>query len=248
MWQTVTALKKHKSQGPIKYARKPKHIFSGLIKCGFCGASYTVFSSGRLVCAGNRERGDCDNKRTITRCHIEKRVLAAMQSHLAEPELIAEYVKAYQEERKKLQQAERGNAKQKQIASLRTEIDRGVDLLLKGLAPESLAAKIKQMEVELKQLEAEVQEFTSSPVEIHPAATAKYKRIIANLHEHINGDSEMFAEVRKLIDKIVVTPKCRELDILVHGQLAALLSVQDNPQCMGLVVAGARFELTTFGL
>lgn len=242
VWQQAAALKKHKSQGPIKYARKPKHIFSGLVKCGCCGASYTVFSSGRLVCAGFRERGDCDNKRTITRSHIEKRVLAAMQSHLAEPELIAEYIKAYQEERKKLQQTERGNAKQKQkqIASLKAEIDRGVDLLLKGLAPDSLAVKIKQMEKELKQLETEVQEFTSSPVEIHPAAAEKYKRIVANLHENMNGDSEVFAEVRKLIDKIVVTPKGRELDIVVHGQLAALLSIQDNPQCMGLVVAGAR--------
>jgi DNA invertase Pin-like site-specific DNA recombinase len=240
LWQTVTALKKHKSLGPIKYARKPKHVFSGLIKCGCCGASYTVFSSGRLVCAGNRERGDCDNKRTVTRSHIEKRVLKALQNHLAEPELIAEYVKAYQEERKKLQQAERGNAKQKQkqIALLKDEIKRGVDLLLKGLAPDSVAIEIKKKEIELKKLEEEMQDVAISPVEIHPAAAEKYKRIVENLHEHM--DSDVFAEVRKLIDKIVVTPKGRELDIVVHGQLAALLSIQDNPQCMGLVVAGAR--------
>lgn len=242
LWQQVTALKEQKSLGPIKYARKPKHIFSGLIKCGCCGASYTVFSSGRLICSGNRERGDCDNKRTVTRQHIEKRVLAALHSHLAEPELIAEYVKAYQEERRKLQQAERGNAKQKQkrMESLKAEIDRGVDLLLKGLAPDSLALEIKKKEVELKQLAEEVKEFAVSPVEIHPAAAEKYKRIVAELHEHLDSDGEVFAEVRKLIEKIVVTPKGRELDIVVHGQLAALLSIQDNPQCMGLMVAGAR--------
>lgn len=258
LWQTVNEIKERKSHGPIIHARKPKSVFSGLIKCACCGASYTVFSTGRLVCAGNRERGDCDNKRTVTRAHIERRVLAALHKHLADPELIAEYVKVYHDERKKLQRANRSNTqqKQKQINALAKEIDRGVDLLLKGLAPDTLAVKIKQMEVEKKQLEEDLtrEKEKIDPVSIHPAAAEKYKKIVANLQAYMEdieqGEARdaLFAEVRKLVDKIVITPKPGKVGIEVHGQLAALLSIQDEPKCMGSLVAGARFELTTFGL
>ncbi len=254
-WQSVTTLKSSKSQGSFLSPKKPKHVFSGLIKCGCCGASYTVFSTGRLVCAGHRERGDCDNKRTVTRSHIERRVLSTLHKQLADPELIAEYARVYHEERKKLQKASRGNIqqKQKQIQTLTAEIDRGVELLLKGLAPDSLAVKVKQMEAEKKQLEEEIaqQQEQLDPISIHPAAAEKYKKIVANLQaymEDAEGKEALFAEVRRLIEKIVITPKTGEVGIEVHGQLASLLSIQDAPKCMGTMVAGARFELTTFGL
>ncbi|WP_289286660.1 recombinase family protein [Methylophaga sp. UBA3991] len=258
LWQAVTNLKTSKSQSQYRRARKPKHVFSGMIKCGCCGASYTIFTTDRLICSGNRERGDCDNKRTITRQHIEKRVLSALHAHLAEPELIAEYVKAYHDERRRLQKSERGNAqqKQRQINSLTVEIDRGVDLLLKGVPPDSLMQKIKQMEVEKKQLEEELaqQQQRIEPVIIHPAAAEKYKNIVASLQSHMENIEEglsrddIFREVRKIVDKIVITPTPGNVGIEVHGQLAALLKIQDDPICMGSMVAGAGFEPTTFGL
>ncbi len=258
LWQTVITLKASKSRGAVTHVRKPKHVFTGLIKCGCCGGSYTIFTTNRLMCAGNRERGDCDNKRTITRQHIERRVLVALHNHLADPELIAEYVRVYHEERKRLQKSSRGNiqSKQKQLQAITAEIDRGVDLLLKGLAPESLGAKLKQMEVEKKQLVVEIaqQQKSIDPISIHPASAAKYKKIVENLQAYMDdvesgqNKDDLFAEVRKLIDKIVLTPRTGKVDIEVHGQLASLLSIQNDPNCIGSMVAGAGFEPTTFGL
>lgn len=98
-------LKQAKGGQHSSHARKPRHLLSGLIKCGVCGASYTLTGNDRLGCAGFRERGDCSNNRTVTRQHIEDRVLLALQAQLADPDLTGEYVKTYHAERKRLQQA-----------------------------------------------------------------------------------------------------------------------------------------------
>ena len=38
-------------------ARRPAYLLSGLTKCGVCGSGFTMFSKGRLACAGARDRG-----------------------------------------------------------------------------------------------------------------------------------------------------------------------------------------------
>ena len=251
-------IKAEKSIYPAHQSRKPKHVFSGLLKCGCCGAGYTIYGRDRIGCAGHRERGDCDNGRTVSRQHIEQRVLSALQHHLAQPDLISEYVKAYHEERRNLQKNERGSitAKQTQIKQITMDIDRGVELLLKGKAPDSLMTRISEMETEKKTLEVDVEllEQSSTLIKLHPAAADKYHRIVSNLHHHmetIETDSsrdEIFEEVRKLVGKVVITPgeSKAPVAIEVHGQLAELLSL--SPACRGSMVAGAGFEPTTFGL
>src|SRR5262249_52397842 len=43
--------------GNPRHGRRPQYLFSGLVRCGSCGASYTVYSTHRLACSGARERG-----------------------------------------------------------------------------------------------------------------------------------------------------------------------------------------------
>lgn len=252
-WQSVTNIKHSKGSQQSHKSRRPKHVFTGLLKCGYCGAGYTVIGRDRLGCCGNKERGDCDNKRTVKRGHIEERVLKAMQKHLAAPELIAEYVRVYQEERKRLKKSSRDNIAEtrKRLSQIKADIDRLVELLLRADSPDAIIAKINALEAEQKALQAglEKAEKDNPPIDLHPALADKYRRIVENLHQHMASMSddtkdEIFKEVRKLIDKIVITPTADKVDIEVHGSLAALLSAE----CRGLVVAGARFELTTFGL
>jgi hypothetical protein len=68
-----------------------------VIKCGCCGSSYT--SAGRdkrgyyLRCSRQSEKGTCDNRRTIAVAMIEGKVLEAIETRLAAPDLIAAYVR-----------------------------------------------------------------------------------------------------------------------------------------------------------
>lgn len=58
--------------------RRPKYLFSGLTKCGECGAGFIVYSREQLGCFGTRDRGTCTNKLTTSRHEVEERVLSAL--------------------------------------------------------------------------------------------------------------------------------------------------------------------------
>src|SRR5690606_5664389 len=47
--------------GNIGVARRPQYLFSGLSKCGVCGAGFIMAGRNRLACFGAREKGTCDN-------------------------------------------------------------------------------------------------------------------------------------------------------------------------------------------
>ena len=65
--------------GNIGFARRPQYLFSGLSKCGVCGAGFIMAGRNRLACFGAREKGTCSNCLTIRRDEVEARVLKALQ-------------------------------------------------------------------------------------------------------------------------------------------------------------------------
>jgi site-specific DNA recombinase len=71
--------------------RRPKYLFSGLTKCGECGAGFIVYSRDQLGCFGSRDRGTCTNKLTISRVEVEARVLGALQDKLMRKDFFEEF-------------------------------------------------------------------------------------------------------------------------------------------------------------
>lgn len=45
--------------------RRPRYLFSGLVKCGVCGGGITNLNAERVGCASARNKGTCDNRRTM---------------------------------------------------------------------------------------------------------------------------------------------------------------------------------------
>lgn len=73
-------------------ARRPTHLFSGLLKCGCCGASYTLINKERYGCAAARNKGTCSNRALIKRSEVEARVLEGLKEHLMHPDLVQEFM------------------------------------------------------------------------------------------------------------------------------------------------------------
>lgn len=100
-------------------------------------------------------------------------------------------------------------------------------------APDGLMERIKGMEAEAKSLKADLaaMDATEQPITMHPAAAGKYARLVADLQKHVEGmkrgepAEHVIAEVRKLIDRIVIEPSesRKPATITVHGLLAELL-------------------------
>src|SRR6185295_11247560 len=100
-WQAAQDLRASRRRPHPRYHRKPKHLLSGLLKCGVCGSSIIVQGTlrdvTRFACSAHINRGGCTNKRNIPGPEIERRVLAGLQKLLLNPAKIELAVNAYRE-------------------------------------------------------------------------------------------------------------------------------------------------------
>ena len=243
-------------------SNRPRHVLSGLMKCGCCGASYTILGRDRMGCAGYRERGDCTNNRTVERRHVEARVLTALHDHLASPELISEYVRAYHESYRQQAAADRKDRMQLQrrFGEVSRQIEAIVDRILAGTVTPAIEARLPALEQEKADLLQRLAQLDADdlPIALHPAAAQKYARLVADLREKLDAVEEasnkaaLLDQVRKLIGKVTITPGANNkepVNLVVHGLLAELLVSDDGAlQYRGALVAGAGFEPATFRL
>jgi site-specific DNA recombinase len=81
-------------------------MLSGLLKCGCCGGGLTSIGErkgrARIQCSTYKESGSCQNGRRIKRDDVEQLALDALRAELRKPAYLVEYVKAYNEEHKRL--------------------------------------------------------------------------------------------------------------------------------------------------
>lgn len=259
-FQKVQALRNQRGGSHANHARPPRHLLSGLLKCGCCGSTYVVRGTdkaGRYMrCSRMVETGLCDNRRLIRIEAIERRVIDGIETHLAAPEIVAEYVREYhrlcREQAGGFERERR--ALDRKIDQLAAECRNIVDMIAKGRASRTLEERLDQAEAERLAAEQEREALTASPVEFHPNAGELYRKKIADL-KRLLGDArpefreEAYAIVRSLVEKIVIHPTGPRgpVDLEIHGQLATLLKAQPGAVpvvSVGKVVAGVRNNLT----
>ena len=117
-FDTAQARRAAASCGPLTGRRRPKHILSGLVACGCCGSSMIVVREDVLGCSAQRNKGTCNNRRTISLREIEERVVVTLRHHLLAPDIVAAAVEAYRLERDRLNKR-RTRARARQLANLR---------------------------------------------------------------------------------------------------------------------------------
>ncbi len=66
-------------QASLRGRPRKKHLLSGLIKCGECGANYTILGKDYYRCAGMKERGTCHNALSVRLAPIENATLSVLQ-------------------------------------------------------------------------------------------------------------------------------------------------------------------------
>ena len=248
-------------------AKRPKHLFSGLLKCACCGGGYTIVGKTNYGCANTRNKGTCNNRKTIKREDLEARVLAGLKDQLLHPDLIAEFVKAYQDEHNRLSaQISVDEAKTKrELAQVTRKIDRITDAIAEGMFHESLKAKLDSLETSKAELEADLSNADqTAAVLLHPNLSDVYRNKVANLTEALNDPetkTEATTLIRSLLEEIRLFPNADgPMEIELVGELAGLLALgqtqgqtktaskRDASGRSVTLVAGVGFEPTTFRL
>jgi len=87
-----------KIRSALNTRHRARYLLSGLLVRGVCGAGYTLIGGDQYGCANHVNRGTCSNVRTVARKTIERRVLSGLKDKLLAPELVATFVKEFQEE------------------------------------------------------------------------------------------------------------------------------------------------------
>lgn len=265
-WGVVRARKDRETAEPRTVQRRPG-IFSGLLKCGVCGGSYTIYTSGKLICATHREKGTCSNTRTPNRAKVEKRVLDSLRERLLSPEAIEHYVRAYQSaERERLTAlTSKRIPLEKRLGEVKRSIERVIDAIVDGTANDAMKARMKTLDDERLTIEATLRELDEDHpvVTLHPSAAKTYAAMIERLQETLTeiatanptrAQRDLIDAVRGLVEKIEIMPISMErsgpIDLILHGTLARFLHGAEQPTHGGLgaLVAGGGLEPPTCGL
>jgi len=242
-WEAVRQRKAARENWDFNRQRRPKRLLSGLLRCGQCGGPYVVIGSDKWGCAHARRAGTCTNGRTIDSTVLERRVTQGLKAGLLSPERVARVVKAYHDERTRLDAQARTEAarNERKAAALDATIARLVAAVGAGAGdiPEIVEA-LRTARAERDALQdAAASANAAQVITLHPAIAEAYRAAVENLFETLAGDDQASREgrnaIRALIEAVVLTPKPenegRGLDIDLEGRLPDILNLaQGKPR------------------
>ena len=180
-----------------------------------------------------------------------------------EPALFKEFCDEFTREMNLLRMEGRAaiDAAASEVKRIDRELDRLVDVILKGGAADRFNKTMVELETRKKELESLLANADEPPPLLHPVMAGFYRLQVEKLHSSLQDEIEAkrleATEIlRSLVDEIILTPTDDEMLIDVRGDLAGILGIslkRKKPttragQSQFELVAGVGFEPTTFRL
>jgi len=245
---------------------RPRSLLSGLLFCGCCGGPYALRGGDRYACSNHVMSGTCTNNRSIPREALETRVLAGLKDKLMAPEAAAEAMRAYQEERNRINRDRRlsGDQDRRALEKAEKAIKEIVAAIENGAYSRALGDRLNALEKERDVLRERLEQVPQDLPDLHPNIAELYRRKVERLTEALAGPDatpDAGEAIRSLVERVTLSPGARRGEMLatLHGDLATIVewtertgrkNKTDIPGSgMSVsVVAGAGFEPATFRL
>lgn len=148
----------------------PRYLLSGLLHCGLCEASFVLSNGSRYQCASHVNGRACNNRISVKRELVQKRIVDSIREDLTDPDTIAEVEKMV---RHAIRNKPRSTEKDKQrIEQLRREVANLTDAIAQGLlrTSGSIAQRLVAAESELQRMDS-------------AAKPAKVTQLVPNVRE-----------------------------------------------------------------
>ena len=213
LWQAAQDANAARAARPLVQRRRPKHLLSGLVRCGVCGGGFVIVADTRLACTRAREAGTCTNKQRIGLGELQRRVLSGLEHQLLSPEAVSLMVREYHLERERRHRE--GARVRKQLERKLYQAEAAVDRLVAVIADgggdfadlrDALAKKVLERNTARAALG---EEDADGVIELHPHIAAAYRERIARLTSGlIDGapSDEVKESIRALVQEILVRP------------------------------------------
>ena len=248
LWNAVQDMLGRVQSRRPEQSRRPKHMLSGIVRCGVCGGAWTIIGTERWGCSRHREGGQtaCSNNRTTRTAPMEERVLKGLQNHMLDPELVEIYVREYHLEhaRRAKELTRESDRLKKRHADAVAKVERLVMAVADG-ADEFVEIRevLGKARAERDALAAELEQLEQLPVvALHPSIIADYRAQVAKLNaalaENPEARLEAIPKLRALINSVHVHPKAdkaKGVTIEVTGKLNTMLALatgSDAPASM----------------
>jgi site-specific DNA recombinase len=249
--------------------RRPQHLLTGKGVCGVCGGPTALIGKDYLACSAARRQGTCGNRASVRLSELERWIIEALRHQLMSPDLVAEFVRAFNEEINKSRR-ERDHRRESLLREQK-EVEGRIDTLLDAFASgalkgPSVQAKLEALESRQTALATELNATPVEPVRLHPNLADIYRQKVAKVHDLLANDAtrtEAVEIIRSLIDTVTFRlGPGSQLEIELVGDLAQIVHLAQAPSGNGpvsgavaeefarsiKVVAGVGFEPTTFRL
>ncbi|NQV79365.1 MAG: recombinase family protein [Alphaproteobacteria bacterium] len=246
VWDSVKARQKDVSSSPKHKAslkplwdrRRPRYLFSGLMKCGACGGGYSKISATLFGCSTARNKGTCGNRLNIRRDVLEATILNGLKEHLMDPELFKEFADEFVREMNRLRGGETQlqNERQRDLTRCESRLRKLVEAIADGVPHRTLRAELEKLEARREQLEREIRSGAEPKPLIHPNLAELYRKKVVELETLLTEDgaeAEAVQLVRGLVEEITLSPEAGELRVDLKGDLAAILAIASNKKPAG---------------
>ena len=214
--------------------RRPRYLFTGLMRCSVCGGGIVHFNKAYIGCANARNKGTCDNKATMRRDDLEKAVLDGLQHRLMEPARTKIFCEEYARAMNHLHaehNAQR-SADAEALNKAERDLARLVQALLDGVPASAVREKMAELEARRDALRHRLASSEDLGVRFHPNMAEYYRTQVADLRAALSEDGrqrEAAEIVRKMVDRIELSPVVRggrkTLSVSLYGRLAGILAM-----------------------
>ncbi|SNR87074.1 Recombinase zinc beta ribbon domain-containing protein, partial [Puniceibacterium sediminis] len=217
---------------PLGTARRPTYLFSGMLKCGCCGASYTLMNKTKYGCSAARNKGTCDNRKLIHRERVETRILDGLKDKLLHPEMIEAFIVEYQREWNQLRSTEVSERAtcETELRTVTQKIDKIVDAISEGMFHASMKNKMDALEARKGDLTTRLANLgdAAAPIHLHPSLAQVYRQKVSDLTASLNDElarPEATEALRGLVSEVRMVPDdAGKRQSITHGTVVLLLA------------------------
>ncbi|HEX7111403.1 MAG TPA: recombinase family protein [Mizugakiibacter sp.] len=214
--------------------RPPRHLLSGILRCGHCGGPMVVVDRYRYGCAAHKDAGPtvCPSRVRVPRVAAESALLAGIQRDLLSEAAFRRFQRAVAAELKRA--APDADGVRRRLAAAERVLENIVAALRAGIITPTTRAELVAAERDIAAARAELDALrTFQPAQFLPRAREAWRDIVARLADHARNIPAAREALRELLgDRIVVKEKAGELFAEIAGFDSEIT-----------VVAGARFRL-----
>lgn len=200
-WGAAQARLKRNSRNTGTAGRPPKHLLSGLLRCGDCGGPMVAIDRYRYGCATAKDRGTCHSKVRVARTVAETALLAGVKAELLSDEAFRRFQRAAAASLKA--GASSPDGIKRKLADAQRMRENVMAAIRAGIITPSTKAELERAELAVAQAERELADFRA-PAQLLPHARQVWQRMVANLSGEVRSSPKAREALRSMLGTVTV--------------------------------------------